>query len=148
VAPGKPTGGARWVLISPGNFSAGFDTALSLATRLNELRRHDPDLMAHRRQGAGPVMRRPAGLDTDHSTRLRRKERHHLRPPELSAQNRLLGCVHPMQLKILLRRVQANPNNLIHGRLLLLSLNDLSLAQRCREGPSTPSVHLTEKRKS
>jgi hypothetical protein len=27
-------------------------------------------------------------------------------------------------------------------RLLLLSLNDLLLTQRCREEPSTPSVHL------
>jgi hypothetical protein len=87
-------------------------------------------------------MRRPAGLDTDHCTRLRRKERHHLRPPELSGQNWLLGCTHPMPSKILLRRVQANPNNLIHGRLLLLSLNDLLLTQRCREEPSTPLVHL------
>jgi hypothetical protein len=86
-------------------------------------------------------MRRPA-LDTDHCTRLRRKERHHLRPPELSGQNWLLGCTHPMPSKILLRRVQANPNNLIHGRLLLLSLNDLLLTQRCREEPSTPLVHL------
>jgi hypothetical protein len=32
VVPGKPNMGAKWVLISPGKFSAGFDTALSLAT--------------------------------------------------------------------------------------------------------------------
>src|SRR5581483_3232163 len=81
-----------------------------------------------------------AGLDGDHRRIKPLEERHHILPPKLLAQNGLLGGVHPVKLKNVLRRIHANSGNLFHGRSPLSEIsNDLSLAHGCRRGPSTPT---------
>jgi hypothetical protein len=58
-----------------------------------------------------------------------------------ATQNGLLACVHPMQLEKTLRRIHANADNLVHGRLPLFEiLNDLILAQSMPWGASTPTA--------
>jgi hypothetical protein len=42
-------------------------------------------------------MRCPAGLNTDHGPRLRRKEIDQLRPPELTPQDRLFGSIDALE---------------------------------------------------
>src|SRR5207248_1302170 len=64
----------------------------------------------------------------------------HLVPRHLSAKYWLFGRIYTMQLINTLRRVDANSDNLLHGRLPLFEIcNDLILAHRCRRGPSTPT---------
>jgi hypothetical protein len=54
---------------------------------------------------------------------------------QLLAQNRLLGGVHSMKLKNVLRRVHPNSANLFHGRFPLSEIsNDLSLARSMPSG--------------
>jgi hypothetical protein len=108
---------------------------------LDQLRRQQHRLVAQRRNGAPPVMRRAAGFDADPGRLELRQKIDHVPPPKLLAQNRHLPLVHPMQNKNTLGRVDTNSDNLAHGRLLLSEIfNDLILAQRCRRGPSTPTV--------
>jgi hypothetical protein len=55
--------------------------------------------MAQRLQQAGPVVGSATGLDADHRRRQLREEGHQVMPPQLLAQDRLLGGVHPVQLE-------------------------------------------------
>jgi hypothetical protein len=89
----------------------------ALDMRLGELRRDQPDRMAHAAKQAGPMMRRPARLNADNSGRQPLEERHHLPPAQRFAQRRPLGTIDPMQLEDALRRIHANATKPVHGRL-------------------------------
>ena len=76
------------------------------------------------------MMGRAAGFDPDHRRRKRLEELHHLLAPQLLAQNKLLGGVHPVKLEEMFRRVHPNSANLFHGPSPLSEIcNDLILAQ-------------------
>jgi hypothetical protein len=96
--------------------------------------------MAQSPELAGPVMRRATSFHPDRRRGQPRKELSHLPTPERLAQNRLLGCIHPVQHKNTLGRVHPNADKIVHGRLLLYEIcNDLILAQRCRRGAVHPN---------
>src|SRR5947209_16383165 len=78
--------------------------------------------MAELAQLPRPVMCRSARLHSDHGRRQLGKKRQHLAAPQLPAQHRPLGGINPMQLKNMLRRIHSNSDNLVHGRLPCLRL--------------------------
>src|SRR6266550_6098823 len=78
--------------------------------------------MAELAQLPRPVMCRSARLHPDHGRRQLGKKRQHLAAPQLPAQHRPLGGINPMQLKNMLRRIHSNSDNLVHGRLPCLRL--------------------------
>src|SRR5208283_2149697 len=81
------------------------------------------------------MMAGTAGFDPDHRWRELLEERHHLVTPELFAQNRDTGVIHPMKLKNVLRRIHSNSANLVHdGLLCLRSTHDLILAHSMPPG--------------
>jgi hypothetical protein len=68
------------------------------------------------------------------------EERQHLVAPQLAAKHHLLGAVHPVQLEELLRRVDENARNLVHGRLPSIEVLTTSIRHiDAVRGPSTPS---------
>src|SRR5208283_5821481 len=69
------------------------------------------------------MMAGTAGFDPDHRWRELLEERHHLVTPELFAQNRDTGVIHPMKMKNVLRRIHSNSANLVHGRSPLFEIN-------------------------
>src|SRR5208283_4525610 len=88
------------------------------------------------------MMAGTAGFDPDHRWRELLEERHHLVTPELFAQNRDTGVIHPMKLKNVLRRIHSNSANLVHdGLLCLRSTHDLILAHSMPPG----AVHTNKK---
>src|SRR5450631_3351946 len=86
-------------------------------------------------------MRCAAGLHPDHSWWQLGKEQNHFLASKPLAQHRLFIRINPMQLKNMLRRIHANSDNLLHGRLpRLRPLTSSFWHIRCRRGPSTPST--------
>jgi hypothetical protein len=79
-------------------------------------------------------MRCTARLDPHYGRFQLLKKRDHLPAPKLPAQNRAFVGSHPMQLKNMLRRIHANADNLVHGRLPLSEI-----LQRPHSGTSMPS---------
>src|SRR5207253_9269641 len=79
------------------------------------------------------------GLQADRRRRKLGDERQELPAPHLLAQYRPLPLVDAMKLKQALRCIDAKSCYRRHGRLPLVSPNDLILAHRCRWGPSTPT---------
>src|SRR6476620_8940562 len=72
--------------------------------------------MPERLQQPCPMMAGTARFDRDHRRCKLLEERHHFLAPQLLAQNRHLGGIHPVKLENMLRRVHSNPDNLFHGR--------------------------------
>jgi len=108
--------------------------------RLHPLRRQKHGLVPQRCELTRPVLRSATGFNPDPHRWQLCKELKHLPPPQLLAQNRSFGRIHPMQLKNTLGRVHTNADKIVHGRLpCLRSPTDLILAHRCRRGPSTPT---------
>ena len=62
------------------------------------------------------MMARTAGFDPDHRRCKLLEERYHLLAPQPLAQDWFLGCIYPMKLENLLRRIHPNSANLLHGR--------------------------------
>jgi len=63
--------------------------------------------------------------------------------PQLLAQNRRLGGIHPVKLKNMLRRIHSNSDDLVHERSPLSEIsNDLILAQAMPSG----AVHTIRRR--
>src|SRR5260370_19651513 len=81
----------------------------------------------------------PAALQANHRRPGRPEDPPQPAPPKLPPQHHALPSVYSMHLKHLLRRVQANSDNLFHGRLLEWVSCKHTLAHRCRRGPSTPT---------
>src|SRR5208337_634049 len=81
------------------------------------------------------MMAGTAGFDPDHRWRELLEERHHLVTPELFAQNRDTGVIHPVKLENVLRRIHPNSTNLVHERSPLSEINnDLTVAQSMPPG--------------
>jgi hypothetical protein len=121
-------------------FGVGRVVLPPLQIRLHILRWQKNHLVAQRFQLPSPVVGRPASFHADPRRLELGEEHHHLGPPQLLAQHRLLGLIQPMQLKNTLGRVHANSDKLRHGRLPWLRLQRPSIWHtRCRRGPSTPT---------
>jgi hypothetical protein len=71
----------------------------TLEVRCDELGWEHLHLMPERLQQERPMVRATAGLDADHRRRQLGEEGDHLLAPELLAQHRLLGGIHPVQLE-------------------------------------------------
>src|SRR5262249_8956221 len=74
-------------------------------------------LVAKRAQFPPPVVRRRARLQANQTGRQSTEERQNLRTPKLLAQNRRSLCINPVHLKNMLRQVQSDRSNLVHGWL-------------------------------
>jgi len=65
-----------------------------------------------------PVMRGGARLHTNQAGPLFREERQHLSPPQLSADDHATLRVEAVDLKYVLRKINTNRDNFVHGRLV------------------------------
>src|SRR5208283_3253799 len=85
-------------------------------------------------------MTRTACFDRDRCWCKLLKKRNHILAPQLLAQNRRLGGIHPVKLKNVFRGIHSNAANLFHGRSPTSEIfNDLTLPQTMPWGPSTPT---------
>jgi hypothetical protein len=80
-----------------------------------------------------------AGLNADNTGRQSGKETRDLAPTQPSAQNHSPGPVNPVELENMLREIDPDGANLVHGWLLSgESSTTTILALRCREGGHPP----------
>src|SRR5262249_55308108 len=90
---------------------------VALDVCLHVLRRHQPHLVPKRAELASPVVRRRTGFQPDHTPRNAAEERQHLPAPQSLAQSCRSFCIDPVHLKNVLRQVQSDRSNLVHGSL-------------------------------
>jgi hypothetical protein len=84
----------------------------ALEVGLDVARRHQPDLMAKRRQFRGPMVRGRTGLDADQAWRKVSEELQQLGPPQLPSNNNRADGVDTVNLKHSLRDIQTDRGNL------------------------------------
>jgi hypothetical protein len=89
---------------------------LSLHERLHVRRRDQLDVVPDFPNRAGPVVGARAGLHRDRASGLPRKERQDLTAPQLAPENDRTVGARPVHLKNVLRKIQPDDANLIHGR--------------------------------
>src|SRR3974390_3423769 len=83
-------------------------------------------------------MRSTTSLKTNLDRLQTRKELKQLAAAQFLAQNRLLRLIHPVQLKNTLGRIDANADNVVHGRLPCLRLRP-RVESRPHSGAAMPS---------
>jgi esterase/lipase superfamily enzyme len=114
----------------------------ALEVGLDVARRHQPDLMAKRRQFRGPMVRGRTGLDADQAWRKVSEELQQLGPPQLPSNNNRADGVDTVNLKHSLRDIQTDRGNLHGGRFLSLwrsATTTLWHIDAGEQGPPTPS---------
>ena len=90
-----------------------------------------------------PIVSARARFHRHRTARLRREEVEQLAPAQLLPERNRPVCVRPMQLKAVLRQIDPDDGNLLHGCLLpkVVRLRHHIGTSRCRrEGASTPSL--------
>src|SRR6201987_4839998 len=112
---------------------------LSLDERLDVGRRDQAHVMTQLSDLTRPVVRTGTGFYRDDAPGLRCEETEQLRASDALAKQHMPGSIRSMHLKHVLRDVQADRANLLHGRLLRWQFDTATLAHRCRRGASTPS---------
>src|SRR6202030_3033790 len=90
---------------------------VALHVRLHIGRRHHPSLMPKLLKYPPPVMRTAARLHADHYTWWQLGEKlFQLLAPQLTSLNNFPRCINPVNLEHVLRQIQTNRANLLHGR--------------------------------
>jgi hypothetical protein len=97
---------------------------VGLHVRLDELRRHEPHLVAQLDELARPVMRAATGLHPDQAGRQVGEELQHLAAFELLAQHRFPALAHPVDLEHALCQIDTHCRNLHDGRPLSVKWSD------------------------
>src|SRR5882724_9302398 len=85
--------------------------------RLHIGRRHQSDLVAVTADHPPPMVRATTGLNANRTWRKLCKEFLHRAAPKLAPQHNPARCINPVDLKHVLRQIQTNCANLVHGRL-------------------------------
>ena len=113
---------------------------LSLHERLHVCRRDQLRVVPNCGELARPIMSAGTRLHRHNAPRQGREERQHLVPPELLAEHDPAARIRTVNLKNRLGQIDADCANLAHGRLLQWCFNTSTLAHRCRQGASTPTL--------
>ena len=90
-----------------------------------------------------PIVSARARFHRHRTARLRREEVKQLAPAQLLPERNRPVCVRPMQLKAVLRQIDPDDGNLLHGCLLpkvVRPRNHIGTSRCRREGASTPSL--------
>src|SRR5215472_16659315 len=112
---------------------------LPLDERLDVDRRDQAHLMAQLSDLARPLVRTGTGFHRYHAPGLRCQETEKLHASDALAEEHMPGTIRSVHLEHVLRDVQTDRANLLHGRLLRWQFDTATLANRCRRGASTPS---------
>jgi hypothetical protein len=121
-------------------FRIGRIVLVALDVCLDVLRRHQAHRVADRLQLPRPVVRRRARLQTDQTARQPSEERKHLAAPQPLAHNRRPARIDAVDLKNVLRQIQPNRRNLVHGWLPSMVRFTTILAPRRRTGAIHPII--------
>ena len=88
---------------------------VALNVSLDVLRRHQPDLMAQRRNRPCPIVRRRTCLHADKAPRQSLEEPHNLRAAHCFTHHDIAVRIDPMDLEDVLRQIDPDRRNLTHG---------------------------------
>jgi hypothetical protein len=99
-------------------FGIGRIVLVALHVRFDVAGRHQAHVMPVTGDLSRPEVRGAAGLNADNTGRQSGKEARDLAPPEAPAQNDLPGSVNPVELENMLRDIDPDGANLVHGWLL------------------------------
>ncbi|MBA7592789.1 hypothetical protein ES708_34983 [subsurface metagenome] len=121
-------------------FRVGHVVLLPLHKRLHVGWWDEPRVVTCHGYLARPVMSTGARLHRDHASRKCREERQHLITPQLLAEHDCATRTGAVNLENRFGQIDSDRANLAHGRLLQWCHNTSTLARRCRQGASTPTL--------
>src|SRR5262249_19368835 len=130
---------ARPLVCFTDSLGIGGIVLLPLDERLDVGRRDQAHMMAQLSDLTRPVVRTGTGFHRHHAPGLRCQKTEKLHASNALAKQHMPGTIRSMHLEHVLRDVQTDRGNLLHGRLLWWQFDTVTLAHRCRRGASTPS---------